>query len=79
MRVSARNKLMGEVIDITPGAVNAVVKIKLKGSPIITAVVTSEAIQEMGLKTGGQACAVIKASSVLLGTCEDGAGCGCQD
>jgi len=78
MKISARNKLMGKVLAIDEGAVNSVVRIELTGTPVITAVVTNEAVKELELTVGGQGCAVVKASSVLLGVCQDGAGCGCQ-
>jgi molybdate transport system regulatory protein len=80
MKISARNKLMGQVQEITPGSVNSVVKIRLTGEPVITAVVTNESVSELGLQQGSSACAVVKASTVMLGVCNEGAGCstGCQ-
>lgn len=78
MKISARNKLMGKVTTVERGAVNSVVKIELTGTPVITAVVTNEAVQDLELAEGSQACAVVKASNVLLGICNDG-NCGCQN
>jgi len=70
---------MGKVKSISHGAVNAVVEIELTGRPTITAVVTEGAVDELGLVEGGDACAVIKASSVMVGVCGEGSGgCGCQ-
>ena len=79
MKISARNKLRGKVVSLKPGAVNTVVKIELTGTPTVTAVITNEAAEELGLAEGGDACAVVKASNVLVGICNDGAGCGCQE
>ena len=80
MKISARNKLRGKVTELTPGAVNTVVTIQLNGSPTITAVITNEAVNDLELAVGGDACAVVKASSVMVGICNDGAaGCGCQE
>lgn len=78
MKLSARNKLLGTVKRIQPGSVNSVVEIELKSAPVITAVITNDAVADLELAEGGEAVAVIKASSVLVGICQDGKGCGCQ-
>jgi molybdate transport system regulatory protein len=68
MKVSARNTFAGTVSAITQGAVNAEVTLSLKGGIPLTAVVTNGAIDNLGLKTGAEAYAIIKASSVIIGT-----------
>jgi molybdate transport system regulatory protein len=68
MKVSARNTLAGTVTAITQGAVNAEVTLSLKGGVPLTAVVTNGAIGNLGLKVGSEAYAIIKASSVIIGT-----------
>ena len=68
MKVSARNTFAGTVTNITKGAVNAEVTLTLKGGIPLTAVVTNGAIDNLGLKTGAEAYAIIKASSVIIGT-----------
>ena len=68
MKVSARNTFAGTVTNITKGAVNAEVTLSLKGGVPLTAVVTNGAIDNLGLKTGAEAYAIIKASSVIIGT-----------
>jgi molybdate transport system regulatory protein len=72
MRISARNKLCGTVKSIQEGAVNSQVVIELKDIRTLTAVITKEAVTELGLAEGGDACAVIKASDVLVGVCQEG-------
>ena len=67
IRLSARNILTGTVKSIEAGAVNTEVTIALPGGTEITSVVTKEAVAELGLKPGGTASAVIKASNVILG------------
>jgi molybdopterin-binding protein len=79
MKISARNKLRGKVAELKVGAVNTVVKIQLTSAPAITAIITNEAAEELGLSEGGDACAVVKASSVMVGICNEGSGCGCQE
>lgn len=68
MKVSARNTFSGTVTNITKGAVNAEVTLSLKGGVPLTAVVTNGAIDNLGLVTGSEAYAIIKASSVIIGT-----------
>ena len=68
MKVSARNTFAGSVTAIIKGAVNAEVTLSLKGGIPLTAVVTNGAIDNLGLKTGAEAYAIIKASSVIIGT-----------
>jgi molybdate transport system regulatory protein len=68
MKVSARNTFAGSVTKITKGAVNAEVTLSLKGGVPLTAVVTNGAIDNLGLKTGAEAYAIVKASSVIIGT-----------
>ncbi|MBB1491742.1 TOBE domain-containing protein [Paracoccus sp. MC1854] len=66
MKLSARNTLKGTVTEITKGAVNAIVRIDVGGS-VITSSITNAAIEDLGLKVGEQAYAVIKASDVMVG------------
>jgi molybdate transport system regulatory protein len=68
MKVSARNILAGTVTSINKGAVNAEVTLSLKGGVPLTSVVTNGAIDNLGLTTGMDAYAIIKASSVIIGT-----------
>ncbi|MCL4207929.1 MAG: molybdopterin-binding protein [Pirellulaceae bacterium] len=77
MKISARNKLQGTITRITAGPVTSIVEIQLQGTPTITAVITNDAVSELELAEGGAACAVIKSSSVMVGVCQEGQGCGC--
>ncbi len=67
MRISARNVLQGKIKKIVTGAVNAEVVLELPGGQEIVAVVTLSSVKSLGLSEGGKACAIIKASSVMLG------------
>jgi molybdopterin-binding protein len=68
MRLSARNMLKGKIVEVKRGATTAHVKIDIGGGTVITASITNEAVDEMGLAVGNQAYAVIKASAVMVGT-----------
>jgi len=67
VKFSARNQLAGMVDSVQKGAVNSDVGIKLVGGTLVHAVITNEAVMELGLKPGVPACALIKASHVVLG------------
>jgi molybdate transport system regulatory protein len=67
LKLSARNQLAGTVKVLQTGAVNSEVTIQLPGGSEVYAVVTNEAISELGLKAGVAATALIKSSHVILG------------
>jgi molybdopterin-binding protein len=67
MKLSARNVIKGKVIEVTKGQTTAHVRIDTGGGNIVTASITNEAVDALGLKTGDEAYAVIKASDVLVG------------
>jgi molybdate transport system regulatory protein len=66
MKISARNRLEGEVISVEKDKLAAIVKIRVDTPCVVTAFVTSEAIEELGIKKGDRAAAVIKATEVML-------------
>ncbi len=63
--MSFRNKIPGRVISIERGGVSAIVTVETYPS-IIKALITTEAIEELGLKVGDTVNLVIKASSIAL-------------
>ena len=65
-RHSARNRLCGTVSRLTRGGVNSDVVLTLGGGNTVSAIVTSDSIEQMGLKEGVKACALFQASSVIL-------------
>jgi molybdate transport system regulatory protein len=73
MRVSARNVFLGTVASIKKGAVNAEVVLDLKGGSPVTATITNGAVENLGLKQGMEAYAIIKATYVIIGTNLEGA------
>jgi len=65
MKISARNRLKGKIVEVTKGATTAHVRIDVGGS-VVTASITNEAVDELGLTVGGNAYAVVKASDVMV-------------
>ncbi len=67
MKLSAPNVLNGTVVAITKGATTAHVKIEIGPETVVTAAITNEAVDALGLEVGKPASAVIKASAVMVG------------
>ncbi len=67
MKVSARNIFAGNVTRLTEGAVNSEVVLSLKGGDSLVAIVTNESVENLALREGAEAYAIIKASSILIG------------
>jgi len=67
MRLSARNQLTGTIAGIDVGAVMTVVKVDLDGGQQITASITKDAAEDLGLAVGARVTAVIKSTEVMLG------------
>jgi molybdopterin-binding protein len=67
MKLSARNVLKGRVLEVKRGQTTAHVKLDVGGGIVITSSITMEAVDELKLKQGDGAYAVIKASDVILG------------
>jgi molybdate transport system regulatory protein len=65
-RTSARNHLCGVVEAVHDGAVNSEVTLALAGGKRVTAIVTIESVRRLGLAPGARACALVKASHVVL-------------
>lgn len=66
MRLSARNRLKGKIVEIRKGATTAHVTFDI-GGQTVTAAITNEAVDDLALEPGQDAYAVIKASDVMVG------------
>ena len=68
MSLSIRNQLPGTVTAITPGEVMATVKVRLTGGRNLTAAITLEAAEELGLAAGAAVRVLVKSTEVSLST-----------
>jgi molybdate transport system regulatory protein len=66
-KVSARNLLCGTADRIEHGPVNAEVTVVLPGGSVLTAIITEESARRLSVAKGDHLCALVKASSVILG------------
>ena len=66
MQLSTRNVLEGTVKQVVHGAVNSEVTLAIAGGQEIVSVITKASAERLGLAEGKKACALIKASNVML-------------
>lgn len=66
MKVSARNQLVGKVVDIIEGAVNSEVILSLAHGEKLATIITKESCDSLKIKKEGEAIAIIKAPWVVL-------------
>ncbi len=66
MKLSARNQIKGRIVSVRKGQTTGHVRIDIGNGVIITSSITNEAIDDLALKAGDDAMAVIKASDVMV-------------
>ncbi len=66
MRISARNQIKGKIVGVTKGATTSHVRVEIAHGQVITASITNEAVDDLGLKSGGNAIVVVTASDVMI-------------
>lgn len=69
MRFSARNKLPGIVQEVKTDGLMAKVSVRI-GDNHLVALITAEAVTEMGLKAGDEVTAMVKSTSVMIAKSE---------
>ena len=67
MKISARNVIKGTVLEVKEGPVNSQVRVDIGGGNTTKSMITSDAIEELGIAVGSEVQVVIKASDVMLG------------
>ena len=65
MKISGRNRLPGEVTEVTIDGLLAQIGLRV-GDNHIVALISAEAARELGLKVGDRATALVKATSVMV-------------
>jgi molybdopterin-binding protein len=66
-KLSARNQLKGKIVEVRKGQTTAHVRIDIGAGVVITSSITNEAVDDLALKVGDAAWAIIKASDVMVG------------
>lgn len=65
MKTTVRNRLEGEIVEVTEGAAMSVVDVKTAAG-VISAAITTRSLKDAGLKVGDAVVARVKATSVFL-------------
>lgn len=66
MEISARNTIKGTVKAIEVGSVNTEVVLEIAAGVEITAIITKNSAEKLGLSVGKEAYAVVKSSDVMI-------------
>jgi molybdopterin-binding protein len=66
MMISARNNLKGKVESVEKGPNTATVKIKIESPSVITAIISTESVNDLNIKIGDELSAVIKSTEVMV-------------
>ncbi|MEU9993430.1 TOBE domain-containing protein [Streptomyces sp. NPDC048045] len=70
MTLSIRNQLPGTVTEVRPGEVMATVRIRLDGGQELTAAITLEAVEQLGLAPQSRVHALVKSTEIALASGE---------
>jgi molybdopterin-binding protein len=65
MRISARNHIRGLVVEVKKGGTTSHVRVDIGGN-IVTASITNEAVDDLGIMVDDPVTIVIKASDVMI-------------
>lgn len=68
MKASARNQLFGKVVSVSTGTINVTVNIDLKGGETLSATITKESADMLGIRKGLSVVGLIKAPQIMLVT-----------
>jgi molybdate transport system regulatory protein len=66
MKLSARNVFKGKVVSVEKGVITAKVKVEIKMPVTVTAVITKEAVEDLGLKEGDEVSAIVKSTEIII-------------
>jgi molybdate transport system regulatory protein len=66
VKISARNRLKGSVLAVKKDGVMAMVKIKVTEPAEITALISSESVEDLKIKVGDKVEAIVKATEVMI-------------
>jgi molybdate transport system regulatory protein len=66
MKISARNRLKGRVTLVEKNGLMAKVKVEITVPATVTAMISKEAAEDLGIKVGDQVEAIVKATEVMI-------------
>jgi molybdate transport system regulatory protein len=66
LKISARNRLKGKVTQVEKNGLMAKVRVEITVPAIVTAMISKEAVEDLGIKVGDQVEAIVKATEVMI-------------
>jgi len=66
LKISARNRLKGKVASVEKDGLMAKVKVEINVPATVTAMISKEAAEDLGIKVGDQVEAIVKATEVMI-------------
>lgn len=66
VKISARNRLKGKVMSVQKDSITAKVKVEITVPAVVTALISTEAVEDLNIKVGDTVEAVIKATEVMI-------------
>jgi molybdate transport system regulatory protein len=66
LKISARNRLKGKVLAVRKEGLTAMVKVQITAPAVVTALISKEAVEDLGIKAGDEVEAVVKATEVMI-------------
>ena len=66
LKISARNRLKGKVVEVEKDKVTAKVKVEVRVPVVVTALISREAVEDLDIKIGDEVEAVVKATEVMI-------------
>ena len=66
LKITARNQMIGRVVAVDEGDVISKIKIMIEPT-VVTSVITSEAVDKLGIKEGDEVFAIVKSTEVMIG------------
>jgi len=66
LKISARNRLKGKVVGLEKDKITAKVKVQVSAPTTITALISTEAVEDLNIKVGDMVEAVVKATEVMI-------------
>jgi molybdate transport system regulatory protein len=66
LKISARNRLKGKVLSVEKDGLIAKIKVQTTAPALVTALISREAAEDLGIKVGDEVEAVIKATEVMI-------------
>jgi molybdopterin-binding protein len=66
LKLSARNQFKGKIISVEKGVITAKVKVEVTAPVTVTAVITKDSVEELGLKEGDEVVAIVKSTEIMI-------------